>query len=314
MNFFKKRVKSRKTIYYVCGIPVYIKRLTTNDMAYNISKKIRKLEICAYPEITSLPPAVGQKREIQLANLKILLAVDEFCRKHNIRYWISDGTALGAARHGDFIPWDDDIDISMLRSDYDKMIEIFNKENKNPDLILEICSAPKGIFNFLKIEHKQIADIWVDIFPFDLYSEKIDSWDKRINLTAQADKLLAKNKKRYKKGTDKKVLHQYYQNLYKQFLNGKIPAPEKECPDIVVGFEFHTRPKYSMFLPYDFIFPLKEIKFCNHKFFCPNNMDAYLTNLFGVYMDYPSYLDQMHTNIDKMPIEEVLKIKEFIKK
>ena len=62
MNFFKKRVKSRKTIYYVCGIPVYIKRLTTNDMAYNISKKIRKLEICAYPEITSLPPAVGQKK------------------------------------------------------------------------------------------------------------------------------------------------------------------------------------------------------------------------------------------------------------
>lgn len=89
MNFFKKRVKSRKTIYYVCGIPVYIKRLTTEDMAYNISKKIRKLEICAYPEITSLPPAVGQKREIQLANLKILIAVDKFCRKHNIRYWIA---------------------------------------------------------------------------------------------------------------------------------------------------------------------------------------------------------------------------------
>lgn len=314
MNFFKKRVKSRKTIYYVCGIPVYIKRLTTNDMAYNISKKIRKLEICAYPEITSLPPAVGQKREIQLANLKILLAVDEFCRKHNIRYWISDGTALGAARHGDFIPWDDDIDISMLRSDYDKMIAIFNERNTTPDLKLELYSANRGIYNMVKIRHTQIPDLWVDIFPYDLYSEKIKTWDERIKLTAQANKLLTKNKKRYKKGSSVSEFHQYYKDLYTLFLNGKTSAPEKDCPDLVYGFEYFNITKYSLLIPYEFIFPLKEIKFCNHKFFCPNNLDAYLTNFYGDYMTYPSYIDNIHTDIGKMSIDEVLKIKEFIKK
>lgn len=313
MKFFKKRVKSRKTIYYVCGIPVYIKRLTAADIAYDISKKMHKLEVCAYPNISSIPPAVGQLRELQLANLKILIAVDKFCRKHNIRYWIDYGTALGAVRHGDFIPWDDDIDVAMLRSDYDKMIEIFNKENTDPDLELELFSAPRGIFNLVKIKHKQIPDLWVDIFPYDLYSEKIKTWDERIRLTEQVNKMQEKKKKRYKKGSSVPAFHQYYKDLYTQFLNGKTPAPEKDCPDIVVGFEYVEILKYSKLVPYEIVFPLKEIKFCNHKFFCPNNMDVYLTNFYGDYMTYPSYVEA-HTDISKMPIKEVLAIKEYIKK
>ena len=314
MKLFKKRVKSRKTIYYVCGIPVYVKRLKTEDIAYNVFKKMHKLEVCAYPTISSLPPAVGQKRELQLANLKILVAVDEFCRKHNIRYWVSDGTALGAARHGDFIPWDDDIDITMLRSDYDKMIAIFNAENTNPNLILELCSAPRGIFNMVKIKHKQIPSLWVDIFPYDLYAEKVKTWDERIQLTAQADKIQVKNKKRYKKGSSVPEFHQYYKDLYTKFLDGKAPASEKDCPDIVIGFEYFNTPKYSKFFPYETIFPLKEIKFCNHKFFCPNDIDTYLTVFYGDYMDYPGYIDQVHTDVNKMSVDEILKIKEFIKK
>ena len=54
--------------------------------------------------------------------LRILLAVDDCCKAHGLRYYIWAGTQLGAVRHKGFIPWDDDIDIAMPRPDYEKLI------------------------------------------------------------------------------------------------------------------------------------------------------------------------------------------------
>ena len=54
-------------------------------------------------------------RQHQLKMLDILIVIDGICKKHGIKYWISDGTLLGAVRHGGFIPWDDDLDIQMMR-------------------------------------------------------------------------------------------------------------------------------------------------------------------------------------------------------
>ena len=53
-------------------------------------------------------------RKAQLRMLDILVEVDKVCKRHNIPYWVDYGTLLGAVRHGGFIPWDDDLDISMM--------------------------------------------------------------------------------------------------------------------------------------------------------------------------------------------------------
>ena len=59
-------------------------------------------------------------RQLQRVELELLVEADRICRKNNICYTMTGGTLLGAVRHGGFIPWDDDADIAMMRSEYEQ--------------------------------------------------------------------------------------------------------------------------------------------------------------------------------------------------
>ena len=71
-------------------------------------------------------------KEIQSLEYNLLKRFDEFAKENNIMYFLSGGSCLGAVRHQDFIPWDDDIDVCMLRKDYDKLIALV-KDNRYRD-------------------------------------------------------------------------------------------------------------------------------------------------------------------------------------
>ena len=72
------------------------------------------------------PPDVLNR--LQNVELEILNKFDQVCQKYGITYWASFGTAIGAIRHQNFIPWDDDIDVGVMLDDYDKLLQIPSEE------------------------------------------------------------------------------------------------------------------------------------------------------------------------------------------
>lgn len=119
--------------------------------------------------------------KLQAEELDILLAISEFCDRNDITWFLISGTALGAARHQGFIPWDDDIDIGMLREDYDRFLELAS-DGLPTGYSLHTAENTEGFAAlFAKVYRDgtvfQTAEtreagcyqgIFVDIFPFDL--------------------------------------------------------------------------------------------------------------------------------------------------
>lgn len=122
-----------------------------------------------------------QLRKLQLEMLQLLIEFDRICRKHQIQYFLSSGTLLGAVRHKGFIPWDDDADVEMLRPDYEKFCSVcveeldaarFRLVNHRTDVNYRWPFSKLQLKNtkFIRrgYEHmKQESGINIDIFPLD---------------------------------------------------------------------------------------------------------------------------------------------------
>lgn len=129
--------------------------------------------------------SVNELRKIQI---EILDVVDEFCKKNKIDYWINCGTLIGAIRHKGYIPWDDDIDLGMLRADYDKFSELFNKTNtRYRFLCIEneknfYCPYGKvaDTMTYMKDGHAD-SYINIDIFVYDHAPMQKSEIDKMFN-------------------------------------------------------------------------------------------------------------------------------------
>ena len=117
----------------------------------------------------------------QMKMLKILIDIDKVCKNNGIKYWLSSGSCLGAIRHGGFIPWDDDVDIEMMRSDYIKFVNVFHETD---DLVLQTyCNDRFYYSSFGKIRDKSTVvydslykykGVFVDVFCLE-YSSKVTS-------------------------------------------------------------------------------------------------------------------------------------------
>ena len=75
-------------------------------------------------------------RQLQLKELESLTYFEEFCKKHELRWYLLGGCVIGAVRHGGFIPWDDDVDIIMPRRDYERMLRLWKQEESSERFLM----------------------------------------------------------------------------------------------------------------------------------------------------------------------------------
>ena len=122
-------------------------------------------------------------KTLQRVALDILVEFDLFCKRNGLQYYLIGGALLGAARYGDFIPWDDDIDIAMPRKDYEQLQEIWKNESAGQYFLQSGKNDPKFSRCILKLRlnNTRIVEyssqgidmhegIYIDIFPIDYVS------------------------------------------------------------------------------------------------------------------------------------------------
>lgn len=119
-------------------------------------------------------------RMMQPVLLEIMTVFDTICAENGLRYYLFYGTMLGALRHKGFIPWDDDADVVMPRSDYERLLGLPREKIPAGYFLQTPYSEKFGRFTFAKLrkdgtaciceEHRHIRmhqGVFVDIFPFD---------------------------------------------------------------------------------------------------------------------------------------------------
>lgn len=89
--------------------------------------------------------------DVQKKIFEIFLEFDRICKAHNLTYTLEGGTLLGAVLYRGFIPWDDDMDIVMLRKDYDEFRKVANKELAKPYYFMDMEMSDQYPFMFGKI-------------------------------------------------------------------------------------------------------------------------------------------------------------------
>jgi lipopolysaccharide cholinephosphotransferase len=236
-----------------------------------------------YP-ITECPPAHGTLRKIQQAKTKVLFAFDRFCKENGLRYWLHAGTHLGAVRHGGFIPWDDDIDVAMMREDFDQLIKIIGGMPQNGKIQYYWCG---GLLKIKYIEKDFIFDA-VDIFPFHQYYKRTGAVEGS-QLKNLIGKCIAPNYPQ-----DPFLKMPFYGTppeikiMRKIIMEGKNPAADGDIFE--VNCDKHI-------FRYEWIFPLSTMLFEGKEFPVPNSSDNVLEIEFGDFMMYPPDMYGAHGSV-----------------
>lgn len=241
-------------------------------------------------------PEGSDLRSLQYRMLEILKCVDAICKKHNIPYWLCGGTMLGAVRHGGFIPWDDDVDIELLREDYIKLLKILPTELPSK-YVLQTTDTDTGyVYQYAKVrdthshieencifnKHFKYKGAFIDIFPLEptipILSKIASICYNRMCLSQVKEDRI-------------RVTYKYNLKFLNCFLFPLFRAVTKLCKKnnlhhtYGVGFLSQRRRKQE-------IFPLTKIIFEEHIFNAPQNQDAYLKGLYGnEYMNLPQNIE-----------------------
>ncbi|WP_270942928.1 LicD family protein [Romboutsia lituseburensis] len=246
-------------------------------------------------------------RELQLKEMELILELDRICKKYDIRYYMSWGSALGAVRHKGFIPWDDDIDVSMFWDDYIKFeqvckIELNNKffyQNDKNDEQFWLSWNKIRINNTTSMcpELKNIKCHWgvcMDIFPIipvpdSLRDQKIQEFNVKIYKFLCNKYFLINSKDVSIKNKIKKCIYKIMPNRIISFLK-KIALKnitKYNQEDYQMCGEILSMPYKEAIIKKELFGEPIYVEFENYLLPIPKEYDKYLSQCYGDYMKLP---------------------------
>lgn len=248
-------------------------------------------------------------QKLQSTELEILSAIQKVCENNDITWWLDSGTALGAMRHQGFIPWDDDIDIGMLREDYDKFCSIaplelpkgFSFHNARTEegfapLFSKVWKDGTKFYTHETIDSHCNQGIFVDVFPYD-YIDTSREGLKRKKRMIRAQRLSYLYHSYHIKvpgkgivGVIEKAACVVFHVLVKSFLSKKfiINMFDEACRTIKSSnMVISSAYAYGDPLPVEWMVPTIDLQFENMTVPCPGEIEKYLENRYGNWRKLP---------------------------
>lgn len=283
--------------YTVAHIEEYVQKRYGKNLDRTINKRVERKSELMGPEFL---------RRLQLIQLDIFCEFDRICRKHNIKYMLGAGTALGAKRHGGFIPWDDDMDAFMMYDEYLKFLEVADSEIDHDIYFLKTQKSDKDcnlVFSQLKRNNTVYSKggrkdfethpgILIDILP-------IMDAPKNPILHKIQDRIC----KFYKTMTWAHIgAHTYKPGLKKKYYMWLAKTDNKKAYEKYIKWATMTKKETGYMSFYDIVnnfmdnpvnhkkthTELTQMKFEGHEFYITKNLENYLSYAYSKeYMRYP---------------------------
>ena len=252
-------------------------------------------------------------KEIQGLELSILDYITDICKENDLRYFLAGGTLLGAVRHNGFIPWDNDVDISMPRPDYNRLIAIMEKQPVGRYQILSPKNKNDYYYPFAKVVDTKTKlveltrsnsvsnmGLFIDIFPIDTVPADhniaverlryVNKWGIKIAGSVASDKDLP---------AFRKVTHFIWYWLFKGL--GREQCLEKVEAKLAYdqfGSTGYIASTYGLreekeIIEYEAFASAVELPFEGKTYSCPIGYDKYLRQMYGDYMKLPPEKDRV---------------------